>query len=219
MPTTSRFAIATSTLESVGLVLIGVIASQLHELWAVVTLIVIAALIGLGRYLAAAPARTQEAREWLASYLEDPADLEEVLRELSSHIDKDIWTRTDMVKAIDWWINEDLHTEWLTELDSLEGQRRARQVSRWRSVKLALRHPIRALQGKMRQVERNIAAASELRLLRVVARLPEREVARIVTAAGVEAEFLEQAFTESHRGYRSLAHRLLLPERFVSGDE
>lgn len=217
MNQTSRIGVAISTAESIGLIVIGVLASQLDQWWAVFLLVVIACVIGYGRYLTAIPAHAQENREWLKSYLEDSTDLEEVLRGLASSIDKDVWHRRDVIEAIGWWIQNDLFDVYLGEREAHERRRAKSQTSGLSRLSKAIRHPVLMIRGKLRQLERSVAASSERNLLLVVAQLPERDVARIITAAGEAAGFLEATVAETNRGHQQLGHRLVLPTQIAQG--
>lgn len=204
----SGIAIFLSLLETIGLILIGVFATEIGQTSSVIVVLTAAVLIGIARYLMAATARRESARKWFAGYLDDATDLENVLRGISAHGMQEFWDRGDLVESIQWWFDEDLVNDWRWEQDRRSADQT--QSTKGRAIYTFLRHPVRGLRRTQYFLEKKLIGDSDLKLLGVVAQLPNYEVARMVIKAGIATGFVEQLFEHDKLGYKSVKYRSIL---------
>lgn len=206
----SFWAVLFNVIDGLLLIVFGVLVTEITKWWSIPALLIIILALTISRYVAATEARIEAQRAWLAAFLEDPSDLEDVIRGITSHGLEGWWNRREMEEAIEWWYQEDLQSEWQMSQEIAGIRNGSAQPLRAR-LRRNLRHPGWTIRRMLTKMGKHVSGVSSWPLLDAVAVLELREVSRLVLRAGVDAGFLKQETRPGKPGHGTIRYRSLLP--------
>lgn len=179
-----------SGVEAALLVVVGVVAAHLSNLALLPVLVVIVAMIVMIRWMNAAPARTREASSYLLDRYDQRGLLLADVQDIVGSIDGDRWEYWDLVRAVDWWFDNDLYPDYMT---GLEYDRDAKRRPKGPGIRV--RRSLRSRWSSMRyRAKRRLEGVMTRRpqLIDAVYRAGNQEVARVVLARAVAEGFVTE---------------------------